>query len=491
MKMLGRYEIIIGLEVHAQLATESKIFCSCSTEFGAVPNTHTCPVCLGMPGTLPVLNKKAIEYIIKAGLALNCEIAPYSRFDRKNYFYPDLPKGYQITQYDYPFCKNGHVDVEDEELGDFRVRIERIHLEEDAGKLIHGTGDNITQSDAALIDFNRAGVPLIEIVTKPDLKSPAQARAYLTTLKSILKYLGVSACNMEQGSLRADANVSLRPVDSKTFGTKTELKNMNSFRAIERALEYELQRQAEVLKKGGQITQETRTWDEKKNRTVSMRSKEKAHDYRYFPEPDLVPMQMDPEWLDEIRQSIGELPRERRERLIREYGLPKYDARILTQERFLANFFEATAQHYHDGKAISNWIMGDFLRLMKEEHLEYDQVKITGKQLAEMLKLLEKGIISSKIAKTVFEEMFQTGTDPEKIVEEKGLVQISDQDQLIGIVEQVLKANPQTIADYRDGKDQALKYLVGQVMKETRGKANPQIVNQLIFKKLTFEEFNK
>lgn len=485
MVIIEGFEVVIGLEVHVQLATESKIFCSCSTEFGGTPNTQTCPICLGMPGALPVLNKKAVEYILKAGLALNCEIAPYSRFDRKNYFYPDLPKGYQITQYDYPFCTNGYLDVDDDEIGEFKVRIERIHLEEDAGKLIHGTGDNITQSNAVLIDLNRAGVPLIEIVTEPDLKSPAQARSYLTALKSILQYLGISDCNMEQGALRTDANVSLRPVGSNTFGTKTELKNMNSFRAIEHALKYEVQRQAEVLNRGDQITQETRTWDEKNHCTVSMRSKEVAHDYRYFPEPDLVPVEVDPKWLEEIRQSIGELPRERRERLIKMYNLPEYDAHVLTQERFLANLFEATVRYYHDGKAISNWIMGDFLRLMKEENLEYDQVKITGNQLAEMLKLQESGIISSKIAKTVFEEMFQTGVDPKIIVEKKGLVQISDLDQLEEIVEQVLKANPQAITDYRDGKDRALKYMIGQVMKETRGKANPQILNQLIFEKLT------
>ncbi|AZR72068.1 aspartyl/glutamyl-tRNA amidotransferase subunit B [Anoxybacter fermentans] len=478
------FEIIIGLEVHAQLATKSKIFCGCSTEFGAEPNVHTCPVCLGMPGVLPVLNKKAVEYAVKAGLALNCEIASFSKFDRKNYFYPDLPKAYQISQYDLPLCKNGYIDVEDDNGETFRVRINRIHLEEDAGKLVHGTGANITESDAALVDLNRAGVPLIEIVTEPDIHSPAQARAYLITLKSILKYLGVSDCNMEEGSLRVDANVSIRPVGSKEFGTKTELKNMNSFKALERALEYEVERQAEVIKSGGKVVQETRTWDEKAGKTVSMRSKEEAHDYRYFPEPDLVPIKLDREWIEEIRASIGELPKEKKQRFIEQYGLPEYDAGVLTQDKALADFFEDAAKEYHDPKAVSNWVMGDFLRLVKEENIDYGDLKITGSQLAEMLKLIDKGTISSKIAKTVFEEMFKTGKNPKTIVEEKGLIQISDESVLEGIVQKVLDANPQAIADYKAGKDRAIKFLMGQVMKETRGKANPQLVNKILMEKL-------
>lgn len=480
--MADGFDIVIGLEVHAQLATESKIFCGCSTEFGAEPNLHTCPVCLGLPGALPVLNRRAVDLAIKAGLALNCEIARFSKFDRKNYFYPDLPKGYQISQYDLPVCQNGYIEVVRDEGSVFRVRIKRIHLEEDAGKLIHGTGSNIIESDAAFVDLNRAGAGLIEIVTEPDLHSPAEARAYLMMLKSILEYLEVSDCNMEEGSLRVDANLSIMPAGSTVLGTRTELKNMNSFRALERALEYEAERQAAVLRSGGKVIQETRTWDEKAGETRSMRSKEEAQDYRYFPEPDLVPVVIDAEWIEGIRAGIGELPRAKKERFVREYGLPAYDADVLTLDKALAAFFEEAVQGYHEPKTVSNWVMGDFLRLVKEEGVAYGDLKMTGAQLGAMLKLMDEGVISGKIAKTVFEEMFKTGKGPDRIIEEQGLVQISDQGALEGVCVQVLAANPQAIEDFRAGKDRALKHLMGQVMKETKGKANPQKVSEILMR---------
>lgn len=483
--MAEGFDVVIGLEVHAQLATKSKIFCGCSTVFGAEPNLHTCPVCLGLPGALPVLNRQAVDFAIKAGLALNCEIAPYSKFDRKNYFYPDLPKGYQISQYDLPICQNGSIDIVRDDSSEFRVRIRRIHLEEDAGKLVHGTGANIIESDAACVDLNRAGTGLIEIVTEPDIHSPAEARAYLTTLKAILEYLGVSDCNMEEGSLRVDANVSIMPTGSSILGTRAELKNMNSFRALERALEYEVERQAAVLQSGGKVVQETRTWDEKSGETRSMRSKEEAQDYRYFPEPDLVPLVVDTDWIERIRAGIGELPRAKKERFIRDYGLPVYDAEVLTLDKALADFFENAVEGYHDPKAVSNWVMGDFLRLVKEEDLDYRDLKITGAQLSDMLKLMDEGVISGKLAKTVFEFMFKTGKDSRQIVEEQGLVQICDERALEGVCARVIEANPQAIQDFRAGKDRAVKHLMGQVMKETKGKANPQKVNEILMRRLT------
>ncbi len=437
-----------------------------------------------MPGVLPVLNKKVVEYAIKAGIALNCEIASFSKFDRKNYFYPDCPKAYQITQFEFPICKDGYIDVEDDNGENLRVRINRIHIEEDAGKLVHGV--SITESDVALIDLNRTGIPLIEIVTEPDIKSPKQARAYLTTLKSILEYLGISDCNMEEGSLRADANVSIMPVGSNVFGTKTELKNMNSFRALERALEYEVERQAKVIQSGDKVIQETRTWNEKNGKTIAMRSKEEAHDYRYFPEPDLVPIQIESEWVEEICKIIGELPREKKQRFTLEYDLPEYDAHVLTLDKALANFFEDAVKEYHNPKKVSNWVMGDFLRLVKEEGIAYTDLKMTGQQLADMLKLIDSGTISGKLAKNVFEEMFKTGKNPKVIVEEKGLVQISDESVLKEILDRVIATNPQAIEDYKVGKDRAVKFLMGQVMKETRGKANPQMVNEMLMEKLNF-----
>lgn len=479
--MSRKYETIIGLEVHVQLATESKIFCNCSTEFGAEPNKHTCPVCLGLPGTLPVLNKKVVDYAIMAGLALNCNINSYSKFDRKNYFYPDLPKAYQISQSDYPICENGYIEIDTEE-GTKKIGITRIHMEEDAGKLVHE--GSIDQATASLVDYNRTGIPLIEIVSAPDIRTPSEARAYLTQLKQILQYIGVSDCNMEEGSLRCDANVSIRPVGQKEFGTKTELKNMNSFRAVERALEYEVERQRKILEEGGEIIQETRTWDESLNKTISMRTKEEAADYRYFPDPNLPPLNVDRDWVERIKSSLPELPREKRKRFVREYALPEYDAGVLTDSRELADYFEACVKEYSDAKAVSNWIMGDFLRLLKEENLEIAEVKMTPAHLSGMLKLMDEGVISSKIAKTVFEEMFKTGKAPEQIVEEKGLKQISDAGQLEEIVLKVIEANPSVVEDIKSGKDKAIGFLVGQVMKETRGKANPGMVNQIIREKI-------
>ncbi|QTL99030.1 Asp-tRNA(Asn)/Glu-tRNA(Gln) amidotransferase subunit GatB [Iocasia frigidifontis] len=479
--MSVEYEVVIGLEVHAQLATESKIFCDCSTEFGAAPNTHVCPVCLGLPGTLPVLNKKVLEYAIMAGLALNCEISEYSKFDRKNYFYPDLPKAYQISQFDLPICEHGSIEIETEE-GKKEIGITRIHMEEDAGKLIHE--GSIDKSTGSLVDYNRTGVPLIEIVSEPDMRTPAEARAYLTQLKKVLEYLEVSDCNMEEGSLRCDANVSIRPVGQKEFGTKAELKNMNSFKAVEKALEYEVERQKIVLGRGDEVVQETRTWDDSLNKTISMRGKEEAHDYRYFPEPDLVPMEVDKEWVKELSDSLPELPVEKMKRFVTAYGLPQYDAEVLTDTKALAELFEEGVTAYDDPKGVSNWIMGDFLRLVKEENIAVEESKLSGELLGKMLQLMDAGTISSKIAKTVFKEMFKTGKDPETIVEEKGLKQISDESKIEEIVDQVISDNPEAVEDIKSGKGKAIGFLVGQVMKETRGKANPGMVNQLLRDKL-------
>src|SRR6056297_3339557 len=479
--MSTKYETVIGLEVHVQLATESKIFCGCSTEFGKEPNENTCPVCLGLPGTLPVLNKKAVDYAILAGLALNCEIAKYSKFDRKNYFYPDLPKAYQISQFDLPVAENGSIEIETEE-GIFNIGVHRVHLEEDAGKLIHE--GSIDKSEGSLVDYNRTGVPLIEIVSEADMRSPAQARAYLTQLKLIMEYLDISDCNMEEGSLRCDANVSLRPYGQEEFGVKTELKNMNSFKAVEKGLEYEIERQKELLEKGEAVDQETRTWDEDLRKTISMRGKEKAHDYRYFPEPDLAPLEIDKNWIEEIERTIPELPLEKKMRFVEEYNLPEYDAEVLTDNKALADLFEEGVESFNDPKEVSNWIMGEFLRLINENEIEVAESKITGKKLASMLNLMEEGTISNKIAKTVFEEMFETGKEPEKIVEEKGLKQISDEDKLEELVDKVIEENPEVVEDIKNGKDKAIGFMVGQIMKETKGKANPQMVNQMFRDKI-------
>jgi aspartyl-tRNA(Asn)/glutamyl-tRNA(Gln) amidotransferase subunit B len=474
-----KYETVIGLEVHVELHTASKIFCGCSTSFGAPPNTHTCPVCLGHPGVLPVLNRQALEYAMKAAMALNCEIATDSKFDRKNYFYPDSPKAYQISQYDKPVGENGWIDIEVNGITK-RIGVTRVHLEEDAGKLTHVDGGY-----ASLVDFNRVGTPLIEIVSEPDLRSPEEARAYLEKLKAIMLYCDVSDVKMEEGSLRCDANVSIRPFGQEKFGTRAELKNMNSFRGVQKGLEYEEIRQADVLDSGGQVVQETRRWDEAQGKTITMRSKEEAHDYRYFPDPDLVSMHIDDVWKADVRATIPELPDARKTRYTSEYGLPSYDAEVITASKKLADFFEESLQYTKDAKAISNWIMGDLLGYLNANSLELTDVKITGKGLGEMIGLIEKGTISSKIAKTVFKELIETGKDPQTIVEEQGLVQISDEGAIKAIVEQVVDNNPQSVADFKAGKEKAVGFLVGQIMKETKGKANPGLVNKLILESLS------
>ncbi|MFZ5650437.1 MAG: Asp-tRNA(Asn)/Glu-tRNA(Gln) amidotransferase subunit GatB [Bacillota bacterium] len=478
---MSQYEAVIGLEVHVELKTNTKIFCPSSTEFGGDPNTHVCPVCLGLPGVLPVMNRKVLEYAIKVGLSLNCEIAGFSKFDRKNYYYPDLPKNYQISQYDLPIAEHGCLDISLD--GNIKtIGITRVHMEEDAGKLVHQ--GSISTTPYSLVDYNRTGVPLIEIVSEPDMRNPEEARAYLEKLKAIIQYTGVSDCKMEEGSLRCDANVSVRPAGSGSLGTKTEIKNMNSFRALQRALHYEIERQIGVLEEGGRIVQETRTWDEARGITLSMRSKEQAHDYRYFPDPDLVPMVIDRSWVEEIRSSLPELPDRRRSRYVEQYGLPGYDASVLTSSKEMADYFESCLSDYPNAKSVSNWVMGDLSRLLNAENMEITQCRIKPEQLAEMLKLIDKGTISGKIAKTVFEEMFSTGKDPKYIVKEKGLVQITDEGAITAAVDEVLAANPKVVEDFRAGKEKALGFLVGQVMKITRGKANPEMVNSMLREKM-------
>ncbi|GIP35454.1 Asp-tRNA(Asn)/Glu-tRNA(Gln) amidotransferase subunit GatB [Paenibacillus sp. J2TS4] len=473
-----KYETVIGLEVHVELHTKSKIFCGCSTAFGAPPNTQTCPICLGHPGVLPVLNKQAVEFAMKAAMALNCQVATDTKFDRKNYFYPDSPKAYQISQFDKPIGEHGWIEIEVN--GETkRIGITRLHLEEDAGKLVHVDGGY-----ASLVDFNRVGTPLIEIVSEPDIRTPEEARAYLEKLKAIMQYCEVSDVKMEEGSLRCDANVSLRPYGQEKFGTKAELKNMNSFRGVQKGLEYEEIRQAEVLDQGEKVVQETRRWDEAQGKTISMRSKEEAHDYRYFPDPDLVMLHIDEDWKTKVRDSIPELPDARKARYSSEYGLPSYDAGVLTSSKELADFFEESLGYTKDAKAVSNWMMGELLGYLNANGLELSDVKITGKGLGEMIGLIEKGTISSKIAKTVFKEMVETGKAPGQIVEEKGLVQISDEGAIKAIVDKVVDSNPQSVADFKAGKDRAVGFLVGQVMKETKGKANPGLVNKLIMERL-------
>ena len=478
---MSSYETVIGLEVHVELKTGTKIFCDSSTEFGADPNTHVCPVCLGLPGVLPVLNKKVLEFGIRAALALNCEVARFSKFDRKNYYYPDLPKNYQISQYDLPLAERGRLDIETPS-GLKRIGITRIHMEEDAGKLVHqGT---ISTTPYSLVDYNRTGVPLLEIVSEPDLRSPEEASTYLEKLKTIIQYTGISDCKMEQGSLRCDANVSVRPTGSHIMGTRTEIKNLNSFKALHKALVYEVERQVGVLKAGGAIVQETRTWDETKGITLSMRSKEEAHDYRYFPDPDLVPMVIDREWVEFIRSELPELPDVRRLRFVNELGLSSYDAAVLTDTRELADYFEVCLAFYPGPKPLANWVMGDLARLLNAGNLEITSCPVNPKALAEMLKMIDDGAISGKIAKAVFEEMFKTGKGPADIVKEKGLVQITDEGTIAAIVEQVLAGNPKTVDDFKAGKEKALGFLVGQVMKSTRGKANPELVNRLLLEKM-------
>ena len=477
----SKYETVIGLEVHVELLTRSKIFCGCSTEFGAPPNANTCPICLGHPGTLPVLNKRAVEFAVKAAMALNCTIAEETQFARKNYFYPDLAKAYQISQSDRPIGENGWIDIEVNGQTK-RIGIMRLHLEEDAGKLVHGEG-----GFHSLVDFNRAGTPLIEIVSEPDIRSPEEAEAYLKKLRAIMSYCEVSDVKMEQGSLRCDANISLRPVGETKLGTKTELKNMNSFANVRKALEYEQSRQAALLDKGEPIIQETRRWDEAAGKTIAMRSKEEAEDYRYFPDPDLVTIHIDKAWQDQIRQTIPELPDERKARYTSEYGLSEYDAEVITSSKKLADLFEDSLKYTSDAKAAANWIMGELLGYLNANQLEPDDIKISGKHLGEMIRLIDDGTISSKIAKQVFRDMMESGKDPDTIVKEKGLVQISDESAILEVVDKVIANNPQVVADYKGGKEKALGFLVGQVMKETKGKANPGIVNKLFKQRLNEE----
>lgn len=470
------YETVIGLEVHVELATKTKLFCRCSTSFGDEPNANTCPICLAHPGTLPQLNEEAVAFAIKAALALGCEIAEHTKFDRKSYFYPDLPKAYQLSQYDQPLGQNGKIEIEVD--GERKtIRIERVHLEEDAGKLLHTAG-------GTLVDLNRGGVPLIEIVSAPDLRSGKEARAYLEKLKAILSYTGVSDVRMEEGSLRCDANVSVRPFGETRFGTKTEIKNMNTFSGVEKAIEYEAARQVEVLKQGGTIRQETRRFDESRRLTIAMRSKERAQDYRYFPDPDLVPFTVSKAWVEEIKRTIPELPDARRARYMAAYGLSAYDASVLTLERTLADFYEAAVRSGGDPKAIANWLMVEVLGYLNKENKAISDTPMRPEHLSELVKLIEEGLISGKIGKSVLPEMLESGEAPRTIIERKGLIQIQDTSALEPIIAQVIENNPQSVADYRAGKDRALGFLVGQVMKETKGKANPQLVNELLLKAL-------
>ncbi len=472
------FEAVIGLEVHVQLKTESKIFCSCSTQFGAPPNTHTCPVCLGMPGVLPVLNKKAVEYAMKMALATNCNINQINVFARKHYFYPDLPKGYQISQYELPLAEDGWIEVETE-AGKRRIRINRIHMEDDAGKLIH---DELRP--VSYVDLNRTGTPLIEIVSEPDIRTPGEAASYLKKIRQLVRYLKISDGNMEEGSLRCDANISLRPKGREELGTKAELKNMNSFRHVQKALEYEIRRQSALLLDGTKIIQETRLYDASKGVTHSMRGKEEAHDYRYFPDPDLVPIQIDDTWLEQVKKSLPELPDAKMGRFMKEYGLPEYDAKVLTNSIELADYFEQVVKLYPKAKKVSNWIMVELLKLTKKDDHELSKCNVTPQVLAELLSLIDKGTISNKIAKKVLEEIFEKGGSPLKIVERDGLAQVSDQSELSAIVEQVVQDNPKEVEKYRAGKKKVMGFFVGQVMRKTKGKANPQMVNELLRKRL-------
>lgn len=473
-----KFEPVIGLEVHAQLKTKTKIFCACSTAFGAPPNTHTCPVCLGMPGVLPVLNKKVVEYTMRMALATHCRLEPESRFARKNYFYPDLPKGYQISQYELPIAQHGYVEVE-VNGSTHRIGITRIHMEEDAGKLGHDP-----QRPVSRVDFNRTGVPLIEIVSEPDIRTFEAAGAYLRQLRAIVRYLDICDGNLEEGSFRCDANVSIRPAGANTFGTRTEIKNLNSFKHVEKALQYEIERQKEVLLDGDDVIQETRLWDPHQNQTVSMRGKEEAHDYRYFPDPDLLPLVLDAEWIQTIKADMPELPADKKQRFIADYGLPSYDADILTSDKNLADYFEACVQVFDRPKQVSNWIMGSLLGLLNARGKSIDQSPIAARDLAGLIELMDQGVISGKIAKTVFEDMAASGKPPRQIVEEKGLVQISDSAAIEEIVAKVLANSRAEVTAYKNGKTKLLGFFVGQVMKATRGQANPKLVNEILKQKL-------
>jgi len=480
--ILERWEPVIGLEVHAQLRTESKLFCGCSARFGAEPNQHTCPVCTGMPGVLPVLNRRAVEFAVRAALATNCRINPVSRWDRKNYFYPDLPKAYQISQYERPYCEGGEIVVDGED-GPRHVRLTRIHMEEDAGKSIHEDG-----GEHSLVDLNRSSVPLLEIVSEPDIRSAAEAAAYMRKLRSILRYIEVCDGNMNEGSMRCDANVSLRPLGSDQLGTRAEIKNMNSFRAVESAINFEIARQAELLDEGGRIVQETRLWDADTGETRSMRSKEEAHDYRYFPEPDLLPLEIDAAWIAHVRESMPELPDARRERFERRYGLPPSDAAVLTASKELADYFEAALAKHDNPKGVANWVMGDIIRIANKAAVEaepdFTDLPIAPAHLGRLVRLIDNGTISGKIAKSVFAKMVGHDEDPAAIVRREGLVQESDEGKIGEAIDGILAQHSDKVAEYRGGKDKLLGFFVGQVMKATGGKANPAVVNRLLKAKL-------
>ena len=473
--MSKQYETVIGLEVHVELATRTKIFCGCSTAFGGAPNTHTCPVCTGMPGSLPVLNKRVVELALAVGLATNCQINQYCKFDRKNYFYPDNPQNYQISQLYLPICHDGGIEIETPEGGKKTVGIHEIHMEEDAGKLIHDDWE-----DCSLVDFNRSGVPLIEIVSEPDMRSADEVIAYLDKLRLIIQYLGASDCKLQEGSMRADVNLSVREVGAKEFGTRTEMKNLNSFKAIARAIEGEKARQIDLIEAGKAVIQETRRWDDTKEYSYAMRSKEDAQDYRYFPDPDLVPIVISDELIAETREKQPEFRTEKMVRYISEFGLPEYDADILTGTKKLADIFEATTEICHNPKKVSNWLMGETMRLLKDREMDADRITFSPKHLAALIKMTEKGEINSSVAKEVFEHVFDENVDPAAYVEEHGLKMDNDSDAIKGIVETVVANNPQSVADYKAGKKKAVGFLVGQVMKETKGKANPQVINQML-----------
>ena len=476
---LSDYEIVVGLEVHVELATKTKIFCSCSNRFGADPNTLVCPVCLGLPGTLPVLNGQVVEYAVKAGLALHCPIAPFSKFDRKQYFYPDLDKAYQVSQYDLPICGLGYLDAKLEDGTVMRFGITRIHMEEDAGKLLHTGAAQIGGSESSLVDYNRAGVPLIEIVGEPDMRGPEDAEAYLAALKEILRYLGVSDCNMEEGSLRCDANISIHKPNTP-FGTRVEVKNMNSFKNVGKAILAEAERQLEIVESGGKVQMATRGWDADKGETRAMRSKEEAHDYRYFPEPDLVPLVLDAAFLKRIKDAQPELPQAMRQRLVEQYSLPPYDAEVLTESAALAGYFESVAKLSGNPKLASNWVMGDLQAVLNKHGKGIEESPISAEHLAKMIQMLDKQVISGKIAKTVFEKMSEGAGDPQAIVEKEGLVQVTDTGAIEGFVKAAMDANPNVVAEYRAGKEAVLGFLVGAVMKQSKGKANPAQANEVL-----------
>jgi len=475
------FEGVMGLEVHAHLLTDSKIFCGCSTKFGAEPNSHTCPTCMGLPGALPVLNKKVVDFAIKLGLALHCTVNRKSIFARKNYYYPDLPKGYQISQYEEPICENGYLDIYMN--GDRkRIRVNRVHMEEDAGKLVHE--NTIETSTYSLVDYNRSSTPLLEIVSEPDMGKPEEAVAYLKALRDVLIYLEICDGNMEEGSFRCDANVSVKKKDASELGTRAELKNLNSFRSIERSLVYEIERQIEVILSGGQVIQETRLFNVDDGITYSMRGKEEAHDYRYFPEPDLLPLIVDEQWISEIRQGLPELPMEKMERFMKDYGLPRYDVEILVSDKELSRYFEETIKLFPEPKTVSNWIMTELLREFKDGNISPKDSPLPPSILAELLSLIKDETISIKIGKEIFPELYKSGISPKRLVEQKGLLQISDESAIIATIDRIIDRFPKEVSDFRGGKDKLLGFFVGQVMKEMKGKANPKLLNELLVRRL-------